>query len=54
MGMRQRKCPRCKKWRRYEESSNHWEVVDHVKICPWCSERIRKQDETSMAMKTNR
>ena len=49
MGMRQRKCPLCKKWRRYEESVGDWYIIGHVKVCNWCAhhKRVETSDGTS-------
>jgi hypothetical protein len=41
MGMKQRRCDKCKKRRRYIEGDNKenhggWEFLDGLLICKWC------------------
>lgn len=48
MGMRQRKCPLCKKWRKYEESVGDWHVIGHIKVCDWCAKRWHPIDSAPL------
>lgn len=49
MGMRMRRCPICRKLKRFVEGAaceadnpRPWRLVEHVKMCPVCADRIEK------------
>lgn len=52
MGMRKRRCPMCRKLKRYAEGANApasepkpWRVVGHAKVCPSCADKIENRSK---------